>query len=91
MRVGLITVWYRTAGAIDFRGAHLSDALPALRDADYLDGVIAVQPEVASLLVGITGPFTVQFQSEEHHITTENVYAEIDWLYRRQAWTCARV
>jgi hypothetical protein len=43
-----------------------------------IDGVIAVQPEVASDLITITGPFTIQFEGEAHNVTADNVYAQID-------------
>jgi hypothetical protein len=43
-----------------------------------IDGVIAVQPEVASTLVGVTGPFTVEFAGQQRRITSDNVYTEIN-------------
>jgi hypothetical protein len=43
-----------------------------------IDGVIAVQPEVASTLVGVTGPFTVEFAGQQRRITPDNVYTEIN-------------
>lgn len=41
-------------------------------------GVIAVQPSVASALVGLTGPFAIQVDGEMRTITAENVYEEIE-------------
>jgi hypothetical protein len=43
-----------------------------------IDGVFAVQPEVAGDLVGLTGPFTIQFEGEQHLINADNVYQQID-------------
>ena len=43
-----------------------------------IDGVIAVQPEVASLLVGVAGSFSVDFQGQQHRITPDNVYSQIE-------------
>ncbi|MGI9146218.1 MAG: DUF4012 domain-containing protein [Chloroflexota bacterium] len=41
-------------------------------------GVVAVQPEVASTLVGVTGPFTVDFQGQQRRVTADNLYSEIE-------------
>lgn len=43
-----------------------------------IDGVIAVQPEVASLLVGVTGPFGVDFEGQPFQITADNMYTQIN-------------
>jgi hypothetical protein len=43
-----------------------------------IDGVIAVQPEVASTLVAVTGSFTVDFAGQQRRISPDNVYSEID-------------
>jgi Protein of unknown function (DUF4012) len=53
-----------------------------------IDGVIAVQPDLASQLLGITGPFTVDFEGQTRRITADNVYGEIE-RQRRSGLTSA--
>jgi hypothetical protein len=48
-----------------------------------IDGVIAVQPEVASDLMRVSGPFSIEFEGQERRITADNVYDEID---RQRVW-----
>jgi hypothetical protein len=43
-----------------------------------IDGVVAVQPEVASDLVSLTGPLTIEFEGQTRTITSDNVYEEIN-------------
>jgi hypothetical protein len=50
-----------------------------------IQGVIAVQPEVASDLLRITGSFSIDFEGEQRHITADNVYAEIQRQRRLQS------
>ena len=45
-----------------------------------IDGVIAVQPEAASMLLDLTGSFSVDFQGQHRQITADNVYSEIERL-----------
>jgi hypothetical protein len=46
-------------------------------------GVIAVQPEVASDLMRVTGPFTIDFEGQQLRITADNVYEQIE---RQRVW-----
>lgn len=60
------------------RSARQLMTMYAATDWPRIDGVIAIQPEVASNLVSFTGSFEVEFDGERHTITAENVYQQIE-------------
>lgn len=60
------------------RGAALTLAMYNQIGFPPAHGVIAVQPSVASALVRLVGPFTIQVDGETRTITAENVYEEIE-------------